>query len=216
MRNCLIFTAVLLVVGAVNTERLVGQQDDMVRAHIGHVTDSFQATPNKQGLLPTASADAKVATQHAMFAAKTPDNLEAMKLHAGHVIHAVDPSVVAKGPGSGYGVKRAAAGVAQHIELAAKIDGASANVKTHATHVAASATHVAQRADEAVALAQKIQSATSAAEASKLVAELIALTETLSAGVDANKDGRISWEVSEGGLAQAEQHMAFMKKGEGL
>lgn len=216
MRTYLAFALVLLVVGAVTSGRLAGQQGNMVQTHIGHVTDSFQATPNQQGLLPTALADAKVAAQHATLAAKMPDNLDAMKLHAGHVIHAIDPSVEMKGPGGGYGVKRAAAGVAQHIQLAAKIEGASANVKTHSNHVATAANTVVQRSDGVVALAQKIRAATAAAEAAKMVTELIALTEQLAAGVDANKDGRVSWDAPEGGLAQAEQHMGLMKKGEGL
>src|SRR5260221_11274804 len=67
-------------------------QTNMVRVHMGHVTDSFKDTPNQEGLLSTAFAEAKIAIQHAGLAAKTPDNLDQMKLHAGHVIHAVDPT----------------------------------------------------------------------------------------------------------------------------
>jgi hypothetical protein len=192
-----------------------GQQADMVQAHIGHVMDSFGATPDKQGLLPTALAEAKIAAQHAAFAAKTPDNLDAMKLHAGHVLHALDPSVEAQGPGLGYGVKRAAQGVAQHIQLAAKSEGASKNVLTHAAHVAASATNVAQWSDELVALAQKVRGASSAADAAPLVAQLQTRSQQLMSGVDANNDGRISWEPGEGGLQQAQQHMELLLKGEG-
>jgi len=35
-------------------------------------------------------------------------------------------------------------------------------------------------------------------------------------GVDANEDGSVSWEEGEGDLAQAEHHVGFMLKGEGL
>ena len=73
-----------------------------------------------------------------------------MKLHAGHVINAVDPSVVASGPGLGYGVKRAALGVAAHIDLAAKTPGASPNIVTHAGHIGTSARNTVQRADAIV------------------------------------------------------------------
>ena len=40
----------------------------------------------------TAMAEARVAVQHAGLAARNPANLDAMKLHAGHVINAVDPT----------------------------------------------------------------------------------------------------------------------------
>ena len=48
------------------------------------------------------------------------------------------------------------------------------------------------------------------------VAELIAQTNNISNGLDANKDGTIGWQAGEGGLAQANQHMMLMMKGEGL
>jgi len=200
-----------LVVGPVT----VGGQGNMVQTHIGHVMTGFQGTPNSLGLLPTAFSEAKIAAQHAGLAAKMPGDLDSMKLHAGHVIHAVDPSVEVKGPGQGYGVKRAAAGVAQHIQLAAKSEGASKNVQTHAMHVAASANTVVKRADEIVALAQKIRAAGAAAAAAPLVAQLQTLAMELTAGMDANKDGRVSWEEGEGGLQQAQQHMELLIKGEG-
>jgi len=100
--------------------------------HIGHVMTMWKDTPGTQGFLSVAIADAKVAAAHAGYMQKSPDNLDSMKLHAGHVINALDPSIEMKGPGSGYGVKRAAAGASQHIELAAKSEGASKGVQTHA------------------------------------------------------------------------------------
>jgi len=184
--------------------------------HIGHVMTSWKETPNMTGFLPAAIADAKVAAAHAGFAAKSPDNLDAMKLHAGHVINALDPTVVAKGPGSGYGVKKAAAGALQHIGLAAKSEGASAAVKTHSTHVSASLEDTLKWTDEAIVTAQKIQAATSAAEAAPLVTELVAQTNAIANGMDANKDGSIGWQTGEGGLAQAQTHMGLMMKAEGM
>jgi hypothetical protein len=215
MRNltCVLFGLILLVGGVWNGARLSGQTN-MVQTHIGHVMTNFQPTPKMEGLLPTALAEAKIAAAHAAFAAKTPDNLDAMKLHAGHVIHALDPSVEAKGPGLGFGAKKAAAGVAQHIDLAAKTDGASANVKMHATHVSAAANSAAKRSDEVVALAQKVRSASSASEAAPLVAQMNTLAQELTAGTDVNKDGKVNWGEGEGGLQHAQQHMEFMVKGE--
>jgi hypothetical protein len=185
-----------------------------VGVHIGHVINAFGDTPKMQGLLPVAMADAQVAAQHAALAAKDLNNLDAMKLHAGHVINAVDPTIVPKGPGSGYGVKKAALGVVTHIELAAKAGGASQNVITHANHVATSARNTVTRCDEVVALAQKIQASTSAADAAALVSQLVSATAQLTTGVDKNGDGRITWEAGEGGLQQADQHMKLMLAGE--
>jgi hypothetical protein len=186
------------------------------QTHIGHVMTSWKDTPNMTGFLPAAAADAKVAATHAGLAAKSPDNLDAMKLHAGHVLNALDPTLVAKGPGSGYGVKKASAGALQHVGLAAKSEGASAAVKTHSTHVTASLEDVVKWTDEAIATAQKIQAASSAAEAAPLVTQLVAQTNAIANGMDANNDGSIGWQTGEGGLAQAQTHMGLMMKAEGM
>jgi hypothetical protein len=184
--------------------------------HIGHVVTSWRDTPNLQGLLTTAVADAKVAAAHAALASKASDNLDLMKLHAGHVLHALDPSVEGQGPGSGYGLKKAAGGALQHVGFAAGAEDASDNVKTHASHVSASLTDVMRWTDQAVVVAQKIRLATSAVEATSLADALATLTTNIVNGVDANKDGQIGWQSGEGGLQQAQQHMELMSKGEGL
>jgi hypothetical protein len=184
--------------------------------HIGHVMKSWKDTPNTQGFLPVAAADAKVAQAHAGYMQKAPDNLQSIQTHAGHVLNALDPSVEPKGPGSGYGVKKAAAGALQHIQLAAKSEGASKGVQTHATHVSTALTNVTQWTDAAIATAQKIRAAKTAAEAKPLVDELIAQTNNIVGGLDANKDGTVGWQQGEGGLAQAETHMSLMMKGEGI
>jgi hypothetical protein len=176
------------------------------------VLNSFGDTPGKQGLLPVAMTEAKTAAQHAGLAARA-TTLDAMKLHAGHVLNALDPSLVATGPGLGYGMKKAALGVANHIELAAKADSSLANVKTHSVHVATAARAAAARADSAIAVAQKIQAATTIEAAQPLVAQLVALTGQLTTGVDANKDGKIGWDSVEGGLQQAQDHMTLMLAG---
>jgi hypothetical protein len=186
----------------------------LVGTHIGHLGTTFPDTPEKWGLLPTAVAEATIAQQHAAFAARTPADLASMQRHAAHVLHALDPSVEKQGPGRGFGVKRAANNAATHIEMAAKEPTASANVKTHAVHVATASRAVAARVDLAVALAQKIRAAGTAAEAAGLVSQLVSLCDQLVAGVDANADGRIGWDAQEGGLQQAQQHLQLMVNGE--
>jgi len=203
----------ILLAGSFSSGGIVrGQQANPVQTHIGHVMDRFEAAPNQQGLLPTALAEAKIATQHAGLALKNPDNLDAIKQHAGHVMHAIDPSVETTGPGLGFGVKRAAAGVAQHVQLAAKGPGAGFTVMAHALHVAGAANNVVKRADEIVGLAQKARAAATAGEASALMTQANASIAQLTAGFDANKNGEIAWDAPEGGLQQAQEHMMLLRK----
>ncbi len=188
----------------------------MAHAHIGHVMMRWKDTPRNMGFLPTAEAEAEVAVQHAELAMKQPEDLDWIRLHVGHVVNACDPSVVPKGPGLGYGVVKAAAGVAEHVDLAAASEGASDNVGLHAVHVVTSAENTVARCKEILALGQKVMAASNAAEAAAMVAEIKSLAEALIAGVDADGDGTVSWEKGEGGLAAARRHMMLMMKGEGM
>lgn len=205
------FGAILLG-GSLFNNGIVHGQANPVLTHIGHVLDGFDAAPNKQGLLPTALAEAKIATTHAGLALKNPDNLDAIKLHAGHVIHALDPMVEATGPGQGFGVKRAAAGVAQHAQLAGKSPGSGFVVAAKATQVAGAANNAAKRADEVIGLAQKARAATTAAEAAALMQQASTALTQLTIGFDTNKNGEITWDAPEGGLQQAQEQMQEMRK----
>ena len=178
--------------------------------HVGHVANAFADTPRGQGLLPTAIAEARTAAVHAQLALRAPEDLASIKMHAGHVAHAVDPTSVTAGPGAGYGVKRAALGVATHLDLAARAPGAPPNLATHAAHVGTAARNTVQRADEIVALARRIRAATSAADAAALASQLASLTNELVAGRDADADGRVGWKEGEGGLQQCEEHLKLM------
>ena len=217
MRITAIGMATLLAACAGGDQRMASEAEtNMSHVHMGHVLTGWQDTPDQMGLLPTAQAEAEVAAQHAGFAASRPDDLDWMKLHAGHVLHAVDPSVEPAGPGLGYGVQRAAQGVAQHVRFAADSEDASENVKLHATHVETSAGNVVVWSERIVELGEQVQAASSAAEAAPLVVEIETLTQAILAGTDASGDGTVSWTEGEGGLAQAAQHMQFMQEGEGM
>ncbi len=198
------------------TSHAAAQAGSPAHAHIGHVMDGFRGTPDGQGLLPAAMAEAEIAARHAGLAAADLTNLDGMKRHAGHVLNAVDPSVEENGPGLGYGVKAGAAGAARHIGLAAESEGATDNIKTHSNHVATAAHNTVARVDQIVELGKKIQEAESAEDAAPMVEELNALAGQLTAGLDANEDGRVGWQEGEGGLEQSNTHMGLMKRGEGL
>ena len=185
-------------------------------AHIGHIMDLWQGTPDNMGLLAVAEAEAAIALQHAELAVADSENLGAIKAHAGHVVNAIDPGVEPRGPGRGYGVLRAAAGVIAHVELAEKSADSSPNIKQHGEHVRASADNVVVWGRRIVDLGKRIGEAEDAIVAYALATEILALTQQITNGLDANADGNISWAAGEGGLSQARDHMFYMKSGEGL
>ena len=180
--------------------------------HIGHVLNGFHDTPGLQGLLPVVMAEARVANQHATLATRQPENLQYMKTHSEHVMHALDPSTVPSlmAPGLGYGTRKAIVAIAEHVELAAKETDATPNVVNHARHVGMSARNTIARIDQVLALATQVRAATSAADAAKLASQMASLAEQLVAGFDANGDGRVTFEVSEGGLQHVDDHVKLM------
>ena len=190
--------------------------DTMAHTHMEHVSRAWGDTPDNMGFLPTAIEEAKIALFHANLAAQKPDNLEWMKTHALHVLNAIDPSLMQKGPGLGYGVKAAAAGIVKHIELAAASDDASDNVKTHAVHVATTARNTLDRVTEMVASINAIEAATSADQARPEVEALLARAQQLMDGRDANGDGDITWVQAEGGLQNSLKHMTIMINSEDM
>jgi hypothetical protein len=183
---------------------------------IGYVGSGYLDTPDKSGLLPMAVTEAKIAAQHAGFMARSPDSLRILQMHAGHVLHAIDPTTMpaATAPGKGYGVKRALQGAITYAEQAAKEVGASANVKTHSAHIAGAARSALERADLVIAMARRIQTAKDAKTAASLIGELQSLCDQLTAGVDVNADGRVAWNGGEGGIQQAQDHVTLLINGE--
>jgi hypothetical protein len=178
--------------------------------HVGHVVNGSNETPSLQGFLPAAVAEARVAAQHAGLAGRQPTNLDYMKTHVGHVVHALDPTIITVGPGLGYGLKKAAGNVVTHIELAAGAEGAPPTIATHSKHIAVAARNTSTRVDQILELCKKAQAATTAEAAAALVAQIASAAEQLIAGADANGDGRITWEAGEGGLQHAEEHVRLM------
>jgi hypothetical protein len=202
-------------------------------AHIGHVMTGWKDTPGMKGFLPTAIADTQVAMEQ-VERADLEGRINDFWLYGGYVLNALDPGaetdallktayarlpanyVTIEVPGSGYGIKRAIAGALQHVQLAAKSEGASDNVKTHAAHVIASLENVAKWTNEAIATARKLLDAKNVGSGQVLVDELTAQVGQIGIGTDANGDGQTGWETGEGGLRQASSHMRLMMKGEGM
>ena len=168
----------------------------LVHAHIGHVMIAWRDTPGTVGLLTIAQSDTRIASAHALLLSKA-TTADEMKLHAAHVLHALDPALEKGGPASGYGVKKATAGALQHVGFTAAVDNASAAVKNHASKVTATLTGALTAIDRAIALAQKIRASGAAGDGS--AADLQSAVDGISRAFD-----------------QAEQEMRLMMKAEGL
>lgn len=186
----------------------------MAQTHMGHVTESWADTPDAMGLLPTAIAEAEIAIFHAGLAAQKLDDLGWMKTHANHILHAIDPSAIANGPGLGNGVLAGAAGTVKHINYAAGSEGASENIKIHAEYVATSAGNVVATVAAIKANIAIIEAATDVATAAEATQANVILTADLLDGADADGDGVVDW--TDGGLNEASKHMGIMAAGEGL
>ena len=170
----------------------------LVHAHIGHVMIAWRDTPGQVGLLTIAQSDTRIAAAHALLLSKA-TSIDEIKTHAGHVLHALDPSIEKAGPASGYGAKRAAAGAMQHVGFTAAVDNASAPVKDHAGKTNAVLTDAIAAIDRGIAAAQKVRAAASASEAVTSVPDVTSTIEEV---------GRL--------LERAEQEMRVMMKSEGL
>jgi hypothetical protein len=166
--------------------------------HLGHVMTNWRDTPGARGFLPVAIDEARVALQHARLAAKAA-GIDEITLHVGHVLHALDPTANPEGPGAGYGVKKAATGAQQHLEFAAKAEGASDALIAEAALVSTTLSTVLRGVDAAVALGQKAKAAAGTADVARIAADLAALV----------------LEIDEG-LEPAQTRMTALLKSEGL
>src|SRR5215472_10869273 len=90
------------ITGKLKDGAIVASKVEAIPAHLhlGHVMTNWRDTPSNVGFLIAAISDARVAATHANLAAQSSDNLDEMKLHAGHVLNALDTSIEPKGPGS--------------------------------------------------------------------------------------------------------------------
>ncbi len=211
-----ILHTVAFVLAVSSSQAVLAVDDNLSHMHLGHVLTSWADTPEQQGLMTTAIGEAKIANQHANAAAKKPEDLEWMKMHALHVLHALDPAKAMQGPGMNYGLVKAAQGVVKHIKAAASQADASEALKLHAVHVATSAQNVVDWGTEAEDICAMIADSEDATDAAELVTRLTDLSHWMESGVDANGDGNISWEKGEGGLAASLKHAGIIAKLDGV
>lgn len=188
-------------------------------AHILQVVNPEATSVAELGFLRQAVGEAGTAAEYAAFAAggqQRPGDLQAMKTHAGNVLHALDPTRRESGPGLGFGLFEASRNTIEHIRMAADAPDASENVRTHAAHVVSCVRNTLERARRMLEITEGILATESAEEAEQLSDELNTLAFQLRNGVDANGDGLVTWHEGEGGLYVAQEHLQMLIRREGI
>jgi len=113
----------MLALAALLAHELTAQASNPLHSYMGHVMESWSDTPEGAGILPTMMAEAEIAARHARFPTADPSDIAAMKSHAGHLLHTLDPETVGGGPSKGYGLSEATEAAATHTRLADEADG---------------------------------------------------------------------------------------------
>jgi len=203
----------VLVVALIGPAILIGDpaagQQAAAAQHVAHLTTGFPGAPDGRGLIVTAAAEANTAMMHANFAGGDPANLDAMKTHVGHVLHALDPAS-GQGDGLGFGLRPASEAIVDHIELAMGARDASASVRARGPDLAAAARGVVARCDRIAEVARRVLAAGTAAEAAPLVAEIRTLALALDTGEGNDLD------AGQGGLTHVEAEAYAILSAEGL
>jgi hypothetical protein len=167
--------------------------------HLGHVMTNWRDTPGARGFLPVALDQARAAVLHAGLAVKG-TSLDDIKGQAREVLQALDPAIESGGADTSYGVKKAIAGAMQHLQLAARAEGATPNLEAHAADVSLALDDALRWTAEAVAMAQRVRAAADRAEASAGARDLAALTAR----------------INDEGVGRAQSQMNLILKAENL
>ena len=128
----------------------------IAHVHIGHTTAGWADTPERAGLLTVAEREADIAAENARKAFQAARKPDEMKRYVGYVLHAMDPTLEASGPGTGYGFIRAIEGATDHMRFAADSADASKNLKESILGLESAASRIRQSAKVGVALCDEI------------------------------------------------------------
>lgn len=205
-----------------------GQVAPAAMAHVRHVVTAFPASPDGDGLALNAVSEAirvvELVTVQQQYANE--NNLVDLLIHAENTINIIEG---ANGPdfgdidgdgetysGDGFGLLRSGDDdgylqtAADHANLAAESEGASAEVILHAEHVNIAAANAIGRAEQIRDLELQIVQAVNATDAASLVAESLDLANALVDGIDADGDGQVAPVPGEGGVRTMYQHGQLM------
>jgi plastocyanin len=197
--------------------------------HIRHLLVSFPATPNKIGLEVGLLGQVQEMRRHAEFMrdALNGNNLEAVKLHAEHVVNLIEGSKganygdlnkdgQAQNPGDGYGLLKNGdqlgylEGSKEHANLAAKAEGATDDIKLHAGHVAITVDNVSGWVTTIRDRSLAVLKLTDVKAAQPLVREILTLANQSLNGVDIKGDGQILPIPGSGAAITSYQHAQLM------
>lgn len=182
----------------------------IAHAHIGHAITGWKLTPDQKGLFQVAVEEADIAYAHSGYAVERLDNLDLIKLHIGHVMHAVDPGSQREGPGLGFGLKKAVFEAVHHLTYASESDDASENVRNFAEPFAANTEAVIQRCDLILALGKDILQTSSVQDAAALAQEVQNLSRANVKGMDSDGNGVLDANAGEYGLMQLNTQITDM------
>lgn len=204
--------ALFALSGAVSAESTM----NVAHMHLDHVGTEWPETPNQLGLLPTALNEANIAETHMTLALDHGGDLDALKQHVGHVIHALDPEQQNSGPGAGFGVIEGADGAEKHMLYSAQSPGASDNIINNNLSVRNPLKNAESLAKKAVRRGKAVLEADSVAGAEEDLQAMAWLVNAMIHGIDENGDGEISPDRTEGGLNIAREQLAKIREAEGL
>jgi plastocyanin len=197
--------------------------------HIRHLLVSFPGTPNKIGLEVGLREQSVILRRHAEFMldALKANDLATVKLHAEHLVNLIEGS---KGqdygdlnkdgqitnPGDGYGLFMNGdqlgylTGSKTHANLAAQAEGATDDIKLHASHVGITVDNAGSWATTIRDRSLAVLKVTDIKAAQPLVVEISALANQILNGVDLKGDGVILPVPGSGGVITSYQHAQLM------
>lgn len=193
----------------------MGGSGPMALAHIGHLRTKWADTPNQVGLVTIAREEAAIARTHAHLAKQKSENTDWVKMHAVHVKHALMPNGE-KGPGKGYGLIKAIAGVQKHSLLALEQDDRSEALNFYGEQIVASTESINLRLEQMHRLVTEILAAPRDENLSAQAETLAQLADQVLMGEDLNQDGEIGWDNNEAGLNQTLRYLNDLSQKEAL
>ena len=166
------FLAFCLLITAGCSSAITKKSPPISHVHVGHTLTGWVATPDKKGLLTTATQESKIVVDNASKA-KISTSLAEKKKYMSNALNAVDPKMQAKGPGRGYGLVRAITESIAHLQYAASSDDASVNIRKTVPTIVNKARQVASSSNQLKVFGQAAVNASSINEFTALNNEFL-------------------------------------------
>lgn len=179
------------------------------------VAETLEMLLAERGLFDVARTEAAIARRHTQAALRETD-LATMKTQVAAAVNAIDPGLVASGPGLGTGLRPALLEAVDQLLAVQRAQPQDPDVALRATAASVAGQTALMRTDEALQEARDALAAQSTSEAIPALVRLDTLLARVVAGQDADGDGEIGWNLGEGGIQQAWSFTRQMAIAEGL